>query len=64
MLQQVQKAEFRKALKRRDIQISIAWQQDFFFRHFRANRLKAQAADAQRAAAGPDAAGAAAMDES
>ena len=50
MLQQVQKPEFRKALKRRDVQIAIAWQQDYFFRHFRTNRLRAQAEDARAAA--------------
>jgi hypothetical protein len=43
MLEQVQKPEFRKALKRKDVQIAIAWQQDYFYRHFRKNRLKQQA---------------------
>lgn len=68
MLRQVQKPEFRKALKRRDIQIAIAWQQDYFFRHFRTNRLRDQGAEARAAAAGAGAGsvagGAAAMDES
>jgi hypothetical protein len=50
MLEQVQKPDFRKALIRKDVQIAIAWQQDYFFRHFRKNRLKQQAQARQQAA--------------
>ena len=40
MLNHLDDAKFRNALKRKDIQFSIAWQQDRFFRFYRFNRLQ------------------------
>lgn len=40
MLNHLEDSKFRHALKRKDIQFSIAWQQDRFFRFYRGNRLQ------------------------
>lgn len=41
MLDHLEDSKFRSALKRKDVQFSIAWQQDRFFRFYRGNRLQA-----------------------
>jgi hypothetical protein len=63
MLDLVQRADFRKVLKRKDVQLAIAWQQDYFFKHYRSNRLREQKQDRLEQQAEQEAA-AHAMDES
>jgi hypothetical protein len=45
MLDLVQKPAFQKAIARKDLKIAVAWQQDYFYRHYRANRLRQQYAE-------------------
>lgn len=51
LLELAQKPAFQRAIARKDLQIAVAWQQDYFFRHYRANRMREQAGEAEAAEA-------------
>lgn len=40
MLDNLEDPGFRKALKQKNVQLSIEWQQQYFYQYWRANRMR------------------------
>lgn len=40
MLDNLEDAGFRKALKQKTVQLSIEWQQQYFYQYWRGNRMR------------------------
>lgn len=52
MLDSLEDAGFRKALKQKAVQLSIEWQQQYFYQYWRANRMREAEEAKQRLQAG------------
>jgi len=53
MLDNLQDSGFRKALKQKNVQLSIEWQQQYFYQYWRANRMREARQERQETQAMP-----------